>query len=104
MRKPWYRVRFYSYADDPRPLVFPPVGPYWITGDDGACVSIVAYVRHMGQVEEQWPEATEVDVLSEHERPEFCGRMPRPDWWPEEPAIDAILAPSAGDTEPAPGA
>lgn len=80
----WLRVRFYTNAEDPRPVKFPPPGPYWITGQTENGTVIVAYLRRIKQLWEFWPEA----IDAEHdERGEmiFTDRFPKPDWWKPTP-------------------
>lgn len=83
----WLRVRFYTDADDWRPLIWPPPGPCWCTGageiSGGKFWVVVAYVRRLDQVHEFWPEAYDVD----HKQVTallFTSRFPRPEWWPQE--------------------
>ena len=77
------RVRFHtSSVDDPRPVKFPPPGPWWCTGEagDGSYATVVAYVEKIGQVKKFWPEAKSLDHHATEE-PVFNGRFPKPKWW-----------------------
>lgn len=42
----WMRLRFQANADDPRPVTFPPPGPWWCTGyaGDDSYAIVVAYL------------------------------------------------------------
>lgn len=76
----WLRARFKANLDDPRPIKFPPPGPWWGTGFNDQNYTVVAYVKHKNQIKKFWPEAEEIEV----ERvPEivFSERFPKPDWW-----------------------
>lgn len=79
-----YRCRFRVELDDPRPVTFPPPGPYWVTGEDidGHGKYIVAYVRIRKDVHAFWPEAEDVDATRVKEIV-FTSRFERPDWWKE---------------------
>ena len=82
----WKRYRFVSDEDDPRPIVFPPPGPYWITGytaDDSA--TIVAYIPEGIELTDYWPEAQEIELQLAPLT--FSSRFPRPDWWQGEAAL-----------------
>jgi hypothetical protein len=86
----YFRMRFYTNADDYRPVIFPPPGPYWCSGyafngDDDYAV-VVAYVKHKEQVTEFWPDAKDVEESGEPQpRPiRFSGRFPKPNWWEEK--------------------
>lgn len=83
----WHRVRFETTAaDDPRPIVFPPPGPFWITGyggnDDQEYVTIVAYFPEgqLDNVYRYWPEARNLDA-QDSQSITFSDRFPKPDWW-----------------------
>lgn len=78
----WIRSRFYTKADDCRPVKFPPPGPWWCSGYAGDCSYsiLIAYTRTKAQLRKYWPEAYNVE--SRHEDSiVFTDRFPRPDWW-----------------------
>lgn len=83
MANHWMRVRFHANTDDPRPVQFPPPGPYWVSGhagDDSYAV-IVAFVQTEAQITEYWPEADEIDVMQRDVPITFTARFAQPDWW-----------------------
>lgn len=78
------RARFYTSAEDYRPVVWPIKHPYWCTGysGDGEKATIVAYADSVEQLLEWWPDAARVNVLDEGlDTYEFSERFPRPDWF-----------------------
>lgn len=80
------RYRFQTDADDPRPINWPPPGPFWITGYTGSDFErtiIVAYAPNQSALLENWPEAVEIDDQGEGD-PVFSSRFPKPEWWHEE--------------------
>jgi hypothetical protein len=92
----WHRYRFETRGvDDPRPGIFPPPGPSWITGyasadgvDDGQGVNraiVVAYLPPDEPLTRYWPDAEAVE-WTEEEAITFTSRFPKPDWWAEEPS------------------
>lgn len=82
----WLRVglRTPSY-EDPRPVEFPPPGPYWVTGSamDESYATLVAYVKSREQIEDYWPEA-EIRFEKQVEEVTFTDRFPEPEWWSNE--------------------
>lgn len=82
----WMRIRFKVNLEDPRPIKFPPPGPYWITGRVGFDTNIhtlVGHFREMSQVKEFWPEAYDLEGPVEV-KITFSDRFPKPDWWTED--------------------
>jgi hypothetical protein len=91
----WHRVRFMTTAvDDPRPVKFPPPGPFWVTGqggwDDKEYATIVAYFPdgREGELHDFWPEA-ETDDWDGYDHQlrdqiEFTDRFKKPDWWSDD--------------------
>ena len=79
----WLRCRFQANEEDYRPVTFPPPGPYWCSGYGNDHAVIVAYVRSEEQITEYWPEATDIDVMSEGPV-SFSDRFPKPDWYEGE--------------------
>jgi hypothetical protein len=91
----WQRIRFRVSAKsegeelDPRPVKFPPSGPYWISGyglheDDREFAVLVAYAPSKEDLLEHWPDADlEWDGCDVQGRDEiaFTDRFPKPDWW-----------------------
>jgi hypothetical protein len=93
----WDRIRFRTWSvDDPRPVKFPPPGPYWVTGEaldpNGDYSTIVAYfpAGNREAVKDFWPD-TDLDAWDgfsiQHDQPiEFTDRFPPPRWWTPLPA------------------
>jgi hypothetical protein len=79
----WTRFRFHANADDPRPITWPPPGPYWVTGYGDDYATVVAYLpgRRRPTSRALWPEATHIDEQDAPNGPEFTGRFSKPDWW-----------------------
>lgn len=75
------RVRFHADLDDPRPIKWPPPGPFWITGSGDEYSTVVAYLNTEAEIEDFWPEATAVDVHELDCEPQFSDRFPQPEWW-----------------------
>ena len=82
----WRRYRFKTGAiDDPRPLIFNPKYPWWISGYDGMMTEyavIVAYLPADEDLLKYWDDADEVD-FTEEEKIEFSSRFPKPDYFKE---------------------
>lgn len=79
----WNRHRFKtSFDDDPRPVTFPPPGPWWCTGHGEGCAVVVCYLPPGVPVTDFWPEAADVETEATDEIV-FTDRFPRPDWWEE---------------------
>lgn len=90
----WRRFRFRSWSvDDPRPVTFPPPGPYWITGygeeGDREFAILIAYLPAAiaDEMIDLWPESDGIwwDGYDFQWRDEiaFTSRFPRPTWWPD---------------------
>ena len=84
------RVRFKVAALDHRPVNWPIKHPYWKTGytstDDGAEASVlVAYADDEEELLTNWPDAEDVEVLSEHDHYSFSSRFPKPSWLLDNP-------------------
>ena len=80
----WKRVRFEtSSVDDPRPVLWPPAGPWWVTAHDGAMTKafVVAYLHEDQAVHGYWPEAENITVQRVDDIV-FTDRFPQPEWWP----------------------
>lgn len=76
----WNRHRFHANADDCRPIVFPPPGPWWCTGYGEGYSIVVAYLPVGIDVTSYWPEATQIDT-EEKETIVYSSRFPKPDWF-----------------------
>lgn len=79
----WKRWRFFtSSVGDPRPVTFPPPGPWWCTGEtgDGEYAIVVAYLPHDVALKTFWPEAEREEFTEENEIV-FTSRFLRPEWW-----------------------
>lgn len=80
----WKRYRFYVNGEDPRPVTFPPPGPYWVSDyEDGGeeRAIIVAYITQEAEICSYWPDAEEITHLDNVATLQFTRRFPRPDWW-----------------------
>ena len=90
-RRQLFRVRFFADPEDPRPVKWPPPGPFWVTGytvggrEGGRMQAavVVAYVERLGQVREYWPEAR-IDTFEVVDEVKFSSRFPKPEWWEAE--------------------
>jgi hypothetical protein len=81
------RVRFFTTAEDYRPVNWPIPHPYWKTGEGedsyGREASvIVAYADDADYISRNWPEATDLEV-GEVDDYVFTSRFPKPDWFTE---------------------
>ena len=76
----WIRYRFQANEADPRPVVFPPPGPFWITGYGDDYAVVVAYLPAKEVLSDFWPDAHRItsDYADEIT---FSDRFPEPDWW-----------------------
>lgn len=84
--KSWDRIRFMANVDDPRPIIWPPLGPYWISGSGFDFSVVVAYVPHEFSDEglkKYWPEAKEIDRMQTDIPIHYSDRFAKPDWWIE---------------------
>lgn len=77
-----HRFRFYVPGDDGRPMKSPPEGPFWITGENGTHVVVVAYSPDLATLTgpDRWPDAEDIEDQGEEEI-RFSGRFPKPGWW-----------------------
>lgn len=76
----WFRCRFFTDADDYRPVTFPPPGPYWRTGQTMSGHIIVAYLQDTSELLEYWPEAYGAEYTAVAEIV-YTDRFPKPSWW-----------------------
>jgi len=89
----WKRYRFACYnEDDPRPVKWPPAGPYWISGyGDGYAILIAYMPTNIDEtLEDYWPDdEPNGDAHSwwggyfcqDRDEITFTDRFPRPEWW-----------------------
>lgn len=78
------RVRFKANEDDYRPVLWPPLGPYWCSGYGEGYSIIVAYIPAQTTIEElkrYWPELRDLDVMEENVDISYSGRFPKPEWF-----------------------
>ena len=80
----WLRHRFHANVDDPRPVVFPPPGPWWCSGyadyGDEPHSIVVAYLPQDVDLLIYWPEAQNISTES-RQHIVYTERFPRPEWW-----------------------
>ena len=79
----WVRYRFKANAKDPRPVKWPPLGPFWITGHGEGYATVVAYLPAGQLLTNFWPEACDIDS-QEADEIVFTDRFPRPEYWSEK--------------------
>lgn len=81
-RMKWKRYRFTTEAEDPRPLVFNPKYPWWISGyaGDMSNTVIVAYLPSKEDLLKYWDDADDVD-FTEEKKIEFSSRFPKPEYF-----------------------
>jgi hypothetical protein len=79
------RFRFYVPGRDGRPMAFPPIGPFWISGESDTHQIVIAYSPSLEVLTDanHWPDAENIDDQGETEI-KFSERFPKPDWWKEE--------------------
>lgn len=94
----WSRVRFRCNDEDPRPVTFPPPGPFWITGYGDDYATVVAYFPGAVSVNDvlaYWPEADDMD-FSGHDEVTYTDRFPKPEWWTEGDEAEPPNCPNHG--------
>tara|TARA_R110002072_G_scaffold26966_15_gene88459 strand:+ start:759 stop:1001 length:243 start_codon:yes stop_codon:yes gene_type:complete len=76
------KFRFYVPGEDGRPISWPPVGPFWITGFSETHTVVLAYAPDEETLTnaDHWPDAEDVDDWGEQEIT-FTDRFKKPDWW-----------------------
>ncbi len=82
----WVRHRFKTTsADDPRPITFPPPGPWWCSGyaGDDSYAIVICYIPPSESIATYWPEAYDDESENKTEII-FTDRFPRPKWWTGE--------------------
>ena len=81
---PWNRYRFQANLEDPRPIIWPPAGPYWVSGTGDDHSTVIAYLpfgNKEDDLRKYWPEAAHITV-DERDEITFTDRFPQPSWWP----------------------
>ena len=79
------RIRFRANADDYRSVIWPPLAPYWCSGEGDGYSIVVAYFPAGSSddvIKKYWPEATHIDRMNEGVPITFSDRFQKPDWWP----------------------
>ena len=77
------RIRFYTTSKDYRPINWPVKHPFWKTGEagDGSYSVLVAYADDEQYIYDNWPEATDLDIMDERATYTFTDRFPKPEWF-----------------------
>ena len=92
------RYRFLIPGDDGRPMTFPPVAPFWVTGHSETHTVVVAYAPDLETLtsETHWPDAEDIDEQVDAEIT-FTSRFGRPDWWSDQmhKAVAKMTAPES---------
>jgi hypothetical protein len=78
------RCRFRANPQDPRPVLFPPPHPYWVTGYGDNYAIVVAYAEDETQILKFWPEAVDLDSTQASEYI-FTDRFQKPAWFTTPP-------------------
>ena len=79
----WKRYRFKTKSiKDYRPLIFNPKYPWWCSGDNEECVTIVCYLPKGENLLQYWDDAFAIDT-TEHETIEFTSRFDKPEYFVE---------------------
>ncbi len=85
MSTKWRRYRFNTRSvDDPRPLIFNPAYPFWVSGYDAFMseyATIIAFLPEDEPLTRYWDDAYEVEY-TEEEAIFFSERFPKPDYYP----------------------
>jgi len=84
----WDRIRFQANLEDYRPVIWPPLGPYWCSGEGEDYSIVVAYFPAGTDdkvIKKYWPEAAQIDRMNEGVPLTFSDRFAKPDWWKEQP-------------------
>jgi hypothetical protein len=77
---PWKRYRFQANLEDPRPVIFPPPGPWWCTGTSDAYSTVVAYLPVDVDLKKYWPEAEDI-TYTDYDDIVYSDRFPKPSWY-----------------------
>lgn len=79
----WLRYRFRTASiGDYRPLLFNPKFPWWCSGQSDSHATIIAWLPKGESLEKYWDDAEGIE-FTEHEKIEFTGRFPKPDYFIE---------------------
>lgn len=85
------RVRFLvPYANtetqegDYRSLVWPVRHPYWCSGTGDNGMIVVAFVESEKELKANWPDALEIDIMSEETEYGYTERFPEPEYMTKE--------------------
>lgn len=96
--KPWRRYRFNTYSlEDPRPLVFNPRYPWWLTGQSVKGLfnkgtdyaTIVAYLPAGEDLLKYWDDAFEITV-EECDEITFSDRLSKPKYFVREVKVKKL--------------
>lgn len=80
MNKTRIRYRFHANEDDYRPILWPPLGPYWCSGYGDGYSIVIAYLPKDANLFDYWPEADNIDS-EERDEITFSDRFAKPSWW-----------------------
>jgi hypothetical protein len=84
----WLRYRFQANIDDPRPVLWPPMAPWWCSGTGDDYSTVIAYIPKSGApfdaLMRYWPDACCIEEPQACEQIKFSERFPCPDWWDEK--------------------
>ena len=75
----WFRYRFKTRSEDYRPVLWPPPGPYWCSGEGDDYWILIAWFPAQFQISDYWPEAEDLESTEEGP-PIYTDRFPKPDW------------------------
>jgi hypothetical protein len=73
------KYRFFINSTQPKPIIFPPPGPYWISKRYSFGTTIICILPSIVNIKTYWPDAT--DISTQH-IPEiiYTDRFPMPNW------------------------
>ena len=93
----WKRFRFRAALPDYRPVKWPPLGPYWCSGEGDDYSIIIAYLpaNREKDLREFWPEAASIEFTEETEI-SYSDRFPKPGWWEEIEANKPTMRKTVG--------
>lgn len=81
----WVRSRFKTNSADPRPITFPPPGPWWHSGagndEKGSYSVVICFLPGNVLVKDYWPDARDVESEGGADVLVFTDRFPCPAWW-----------------------
>lgn len=91
----WLRYRFSTKSEDPRPLIFNPSYPWWVSGyggyggmsntgdewiDDDIYTIIIAFLPADEDLKKYWDDAYNID-FTEQDSITFSERFPKPEYF-----------------------